>query len=236
MTKAVVAIVGLSGALFGQGRVGPVGHGFGNVVFPGGAPAPTGHIPNLSSTIRGVYPAGPAQPGRPGPGRPHQRQPMVVPVPVYVGGYGYGSGYYGYEPQMAQMPMQPNVTVVNEPPQSPSVIINQGYMPDRGQPVMREYNQGTELNSYQAPVPAHPEPLKPGPVVVNNDDSPTIYLIAFKDGTMYPAYAYWVEADTLHYITTKHSHNRVSVTLVDEPLSLRLNQERSVEFKLRATK
>jgi hypothetical protein len=231
--KVFVAIVGLSGVLLGQGRVGPVGHGFGNVVFPGGPPAPSGHIPNLSSSIRGVYPAGPVQPGRPGLGRPHQRPPVVVPVPVYVGGYGYGSGYYGYEPQV---PMQPNVTVVNEPPQSPSVIINQGYTPDRGQPVMREYSQETGLNSYQAPVPSHPEPVKPGPVAINNDDSPTIYLIAFKDGTMYPAYAYWLEADTLHYITTKHSHNRVSLTLVDEPLSLRLNQERSVEFKLRAAK
>jgi hypothetical protein len=153
-----------------------------------------------------------------------------------VGGYGYGSGYYGYEPQMAQMPMQPNVPVVNEPPQSPSVIINQGYMPDRGQPVMREYNQGTELNSYQAPVPAHPEPLKPGPVVVNNDDSPTIYLIAFKTARCIRPMHIGSKPTRCTTSPPQHSHNRVSVTLVDEPLSLRLNQERSVEFKLRATK
>lgn len=220
MMKAAVAILILAGLALGQGRVGPVGQGFGNVVFPGtGIPQPAGHIPNLSSTIRGVYPAQ--------PGRPHSRpSAVVVPVPVYVGG-GYGYGYAPYQQQES-----PSITVVNAPQPSPTVIINQNYVPDRAQPVMHEYPGSSELNAYQAPVPSHPEPVKQ-PARNSDDDSPTVYLIALKDGTVYSAYAYWLEADTLHYITTKHSHNRASLPLVDETLSLQLNRERSVEFKLK---
>jgi hypothetical protein len=231
MAKWVLMVVASAGLLLGQGRVGPVGHGFGNVIFPGtGIPQPSGHIPNLSSTIRGVYPGQPQPPIGRGPGRPGRTQPVVVPVPVYVGGYGYGGGY-GYYDQQPQP--QPNITVVNTPQPAPSVIINQGYVPDRAQPVMRDYPGNSELNAYQAPVPSHPEPVKPAPARADNDDAPTVYLIALKDGTVYSAYAYWLEADTLHYITTRHSHNKASLPLVDESLSLQLNRERAVEFKLK---
>lgn len=234
MKKALFVLPLLAGLAFAQGRVGPVGHGFGNVVFPGtGIPQPqqpSGHIPALGAAVRGVWPA---QPG----GRQRQHRPgggpVILPVPVYVGGYGYGFGG-GYD--YSQQQQQPNITVVNTPQPSPSVIINQNYAPDRGQPVMHEYPANTGLGAYQAPVPSHPEPVKPAaPVTAHNsdDDSPTIYLIALKDGTVYPAYAYWLEADTLHYITTKHSHNRTSLALVDERLSLQFNRERSVEFRLK---
>ena len=236
-TAAAAAMLGLAGLAFGQGHVGPIGHGFGNVVFPGtgipraGLPSGAGHVQNLGATIRGVYPPG-AQYG----GRPAGRS-VVVPVPVYVGGYGYGYGYGGYAPQEPQL--QPNITVVNAPQPAPSVIINQSYTPERAQPVMRDYSTGSnELGSYQAPVPANPEPARPAPAPAAaaspDDDSPTIYLIALKDGTVYPAYAYWLEADTLHYITTKHSHNKATLALVDEPLSLQLNRERRIEFKLKS--
>ncbi len=234
MKKALFVLPLLAGMAFAQGRVGPVGHGFGNVVFPGtGIPQPhqpSGHIPALGAAVRGVWSA------QPGGGQHRQNRrgggPLVLPVPVFVGGFGYGAGGYDY----SQQQHQPNITVVNAPQPSPSVIINQNYAPDRGQPTMHEYPANTELGSYQAPVPSHPEPVKPAaPVTAQNsdDDSPTIYLIALKDGTVYPAYAYWLEADTLHYITTKHSHNRTSLALVDERLSLQFNRERSVEFKLK---
>ncbi len=232
MTKVVVATVALAGLAFGQGRVGPVGQGFGNVVFPGTGipPIQPGHVQNLGAFVRGVYP------GQPG-GRPHHRgsQPAIaVPVPVFVGGYGYGYGEYA-PPQPQQIP---NITVVNTPQAAPNVVINQNYVPDRAQPVMRDYPEGgTDLGVYEAPAPSHPAPAKPRsePAAASgvDDDSPTIYLIALRDGTVYPAYAYWLEADTLHYITTKHSHNKASLGLFDEPLSLQLNRERRVAFKLK---
>ena len=233
MKKAWFVLPLLAGIAFAQGRVGPVGHGFGNVVFPGtGIPQqqPTGHIPALGAAVRGVWPGQPGGGGRPPQNRRPGGGPLVLPVPVYVGGYGYGYGGYDYQQQLPAQ--QPNITLVNAPQPSPSVIINQNYAPDRGQPAMHEYPANTELGAYQAPVPSHPEPVKPA-AHNSDDDSPTIYLIALRDGTVYPAYAYWLEADTLHYITTKHSHNRTSLALVDERLSLQFNRERSVEFKLK---
>ncbi len=232
MTKVALVTMVVAGFAFGQGRVGPVGQGFGSVVFPGtGIPqTQPGHAQNLGATVRGVYP------GQPGGRQHHGGSPAIaVPYPVLVGGYGFGYG--GYAPQVPQQQM-PNITVVNTPQAAPSVIINQNYTPDRAQPSMREYPEGgggAELGVYQAPVPTHPvPPAKPAPAVTSvEDDSPTIYLIALNDGTVYPAYAYWLEADTLHYITTKHSHNKTSLALVDEPLSLQLNRERRVAFKLK---
>ena len=234
-----------------SGPIGPVGFGFGNVVFPGtGIPQATGHAASLGATVRGVYPpgygaVGGAGYGYSGGGRGGRvAAPVVVPVPVYVGGGGgYGFGYgYDYAPPQMQQP--PNVTVVNTPPEQPAVIINQNYAPERPQPVMRDYSRealpepsaaGGGLSSYQAPVPSNPDP-QPQPSrkpVVANDDNPTVYLIALRDGTVYSAYAYWLEGDTLHYITTRHSHNRASLSLVDEALSAQLNTERSVDWKLK---
>ena len=35
-----------------------------------------------------------------------------------------------------------------------------------------------------------------------------------RDGTVRAAIAYWVDGDTLHYVTTEGSHNRASLDLV----------------------
>ena len=54
------------------------------------------------------------------------------------------------------------------------------------------------------------------------------YLIAFKDNSIYSALAYWIEGETLHYVTAGNNHNQVSLSLVDRPLTERLNRERRV--------
>jgi hypothetical protein len=198
------------------------------VVFPGtGIPPLSGHIPALSSTIRGVpYPSGWSNRGGIYP----------IAVPVAVPAYGYGYGYEHTAPGPAP------VTVVNTPPPSPAVIINQNYTPDRANPVMREYSapvpgatappaasSDPAVSSYQAPIPSNPDP----PRRSIDDDKPTVYLVAMKDGTVYSAYATWVERDTLHYITTAHAHNQASLELVDVRLTNQLNRERGVDFRLR---
>lgn len=211
----------------GFGRIQPpgsIGGGFGSIMFPGtgvprGNPNISGHIPALNRTIRGVPP----------PGRPNQ--PVIVPVPVMVGGYGYGYGY-------AQTP---NVTVINAPQPSPTVIINQNYAPEQARPALRTYPEGAlpapepAVTSYQAPVPSYaaPEPSSAPRVIRSvHSDKPTIYLIAMRDGTVYSAYAYWIEGDTLHYVTTKHAMNMASVSLVDTAVTTQLNEERGVTVKL----
>ena len=53
-----------------------------------------------------------------------------------------------------------------------------------------------------------------------------------KDHTIYPAIAYWVENDTLNYITEQGVRNRVSLGLVDRDFSVQLNKERDIDFAL----
>jgi len=107
------------------------------------------------------------------------------------------------------------------------VIINQTFLPQTASPVVREYvpdgNGGIQL--YQP---------QPGGAAANQgspSDNPG-YLIAFKYHTIYAAVAYWVESETLHYITSGNTHNQVSLDLVDRDLSARLNGERGVDFLL----
>ena len=63
-------------------------------------------------------------------------------------------------------------------------------------------------------------------------DQPTLYLIAFKDHTIVQALGYWMENGALHYVSVEHTLNQASLDLIDRELSQRLNDERSVEFKL----
>jgi len=56
-------------------------------------------------------------------------------------------------------------------------------------------------------------------------------FIAFK-GHVCTAIAYWVQGDTLHYITAQGSHNQVSLVLVDRPTSAKLNSGRLVKLIL----
>jgi hypothetical protein len=45
---------------------------------------------------------------------------------------------------------------------------------------------------------------------------------------------YWVDGDTLHYLTAGNVHNQVSLSLVDRPFTERLNKEAGVEVNLPA--
>ena len=63
---------------------------------------------------------------------------------------------------------------------------------------------------------------------------PTYYLLAFKDHSIYSAVGYWVDGDTLHYITTGNIHNQVSLSLVDRELTEQLNKGRGVQVRLGA--
>jgi hypothetical protein len=235
-SPGVVAIALLtSTALFAQTRGSGVGSGAaravvstpgtqrsaGSVLYPAGAVPPAASSAFVNTSI-GIA-------GRVGPGRSVLRTNTVpggylyYPYPVYVGGYGYGAGYYdssytgqpapGYGPDQ----QQPNVVVVY-PPQQPPVIINQY----GGDPQMATRVQPQNL--------IYP----PAPTQAQSDDAPDTahYLIAFKDHSIYSAVAYWVDGDTLHYFTTPTTHNQASVGLVDRDLTDRLNKESGVEVKL----
>ncbi|MGC8791824.1 MAG: hypothetical protein ACP5U2_00355 [Bryobacteraceae bacterium] len=186
-------------------------HGFGNVVFPGTGTAPPPGMPfsgqssfaqRLGATVSGW-------PGYPGvlPMDGLRRRVAVVPMiwPVYVGGY-----YPYWDPQ-------PQVTIVMPLQPAPAPVTINQYFASEARPQERE-----TVTTYQAPVRAPVEP--PAESVT--------FLIALKDSSVYMALAYWVEGDTLHYITPQGQHNKVSLDLVDRALSEKLNQGRKVEFKL----
>lgn len=216
--------------------------GFGSVLYPGVGHAPLpprlpgasitnpGYASRLGATVRG-YPTytgvtrGAAHPS-------HSRQ-VIVPVPIIVGNgfYGYGNGYYPYDQNAAPNGYDPTAAQQQQPVTPPVVIINQSYRPETANPAMHDYPEA--LQRYDAPVHPMPDPNDAAPARTAFDDSkPTIYLIAFKDHTILPALAYWIEGDTLNYITQQGTPNRASLTLIDRDFSKQLNRERNVEFSL----
>ncbi|MDQ6666329.1 MAG: hypothetical protein M3Z23_18280 [Acidobacteriota bacterium] len=206
--------------------------GFGSVVFPGTGHPPAGgnfSITNpgfasrLGSTVNGSVRGPYGARSRRGIGS------LPYSYPVYVGG-GYGNGYdpayaSGYGEQ------QPNVTVVAPPPQqqAPQLIINQNFGVGAGGPSDAQNLQngtaqeGDGFHMYQAPARSIPEPQAA---------DPRYYLIAYKDHSIYSALAYWLEDNTLHYVTTQNTHNQASLDLIDLDFTKRLNQDRNVAFTL----
>lgn len=212
---AAVAIPALaqSRAVFpGGARIGgrEFGYGFGSVVFPGGMPARPGAItdPGFANRLGGIVTGFRPYTGAPTGGIRHpQTTPVAVPYPVFVGGY-----YPEYPPQQ-----QPNVVVVQQPPApAPQIIINQYLAP-------KPETSDSSVQVYQAPTPAAEAPPA--------SQDPTIYLIAFNDGSIRTAIAYWMEGETLHYVTPGGRPNKASLELIDVAYSRRLNRERNVAFE-----
>ena len=196
------------------------GAGFGRLIYPGtGAP---------------VAVRNPRLPGSPLVGFPPQvahgshGTAVAVPYPVF-----YGSGYYDYDaPAAPQAPYsQYNAQYssgYDQMTQPPIVIINQYFKPDTANPVIRDYSNVPlpEPGQFQTP------PANTGDSAVNTSDQQVMFLIAMKDHTIFPAIAYWVEGDTLNYITVQGAKNSVSLDLVDRDFSKQINKERKVEFGL----
>jgi hypothetical protein len=144
--------------------------------------------------------------------------------PVFVGGY--------YSDYSQQPPA--NVTIINQQPAPPQIIINNQAAPpaETAKPVIREYGPDSWKDSegvrvYQAPSATSAAPEDAA-------SRATIYLIAFRDGAIYPALAWWIEGDTLHYVTAQGKPNKATLSLIDREFSERLNRERGIEFRLPA--
>ncbi len=204
--KTLVPVLAIlaAGTVFAQRNGGGMRpSGYGSNSGFGSILYPGGHPPN-------PY-AGWSSPSHGGAGYRSRR--VVAAYPIFYGGYGYG---YGYE-QPAQAEPPPQTVVVQQPAAqapAPQIVINQYFRSDG--PAM---TTGDPQTAYHAPA-------------ARQDDKPTIYLIAMKDHTIMPALGYWIEGDTLSYITSQGSKNSISLTLVDRDFSRQLNNERHVEFTL----
>lgn len=203
-------------AAFGQGvHAGSNGHGFGNVVFPGTGGPPGRHAPltpgvrstfadRLGSTVSG-YPGYTGRGGW-GPARPVVVVPWAFPM---------------YYPQA-----QPNVVVLPQAQPGPQVIINQNFTPEVARPVVKEYASDDGVRIYEVPPRAAAQPAE------SSGAEKRPYLLAMKDSSVYVAFTYWLEKDTLHYVTMQGAHNQVTLDRVDREMTLRLNRERGVDIKL----
>ena len=226
-----VAVCGLfvflSSGLFAQRHVGSsagTNAGYGNVVFPGGRPAIT--TPFTQTNRSFATSLGNVVAGRPafnnGGARRNQNSGAVVYVPygypVYGGGY-YGGNYGGYGEGGAP-PQQPpqNITIIYPPQPQPMMMVGPQVQSPGGQ--IREYTS--------------PEPASADTAPVQRDAD--YYLLAFKDHSIYSAVGYWVDGDTVHYITTGNVHNQVSVSLIDRELTAQLNKGRGMQITLPASR
>jgi hypothetical protein len=229
--RSVILVLATSAIALAQGpggigrgiATGPTlgGAGFGRILFPGtGAPAAI-----VNPGARPIFPRAPFV-GHSN----HARGTGASYYPVF-----YGGGYYPYDappaPEASVLP--PDYGMPGIPQQAPVVIINQNFRPDVVNPVLRDYSN--------VPLPeAIPQQPEPPPqtqpqAVAPRDDSPTIYLIAMKDRTIFATVAYWVDGETLNYVTRDGSLNHATLGLVDRDFSKQLNDERHVEFKLPKT-
>ena len=93
------------------------------------------------------------------------------------------------------------------------------------------YDSGpvVEQNYYSTP-PASPPVVRDYPPASQSGE--TIYLIAFKDHRITAVKAYWLEGDTLHYVTREGQHQQVAFGTIDRAFSEQLNRDRRVPFQL----
>ena len=194
------------------------GGGFGRLIYSGTGGPPWTRRPGFPPTA-GRPPYAP-----PVVFHPYHNNGIVVPFPVYYGGY-----YYPYDAPLAPPQGYESDYGYSAQQPAPVVILNQNFRPD---------------NAYQPPPygSAPPQAPAPPPAADQNQNPPAggdtssiIFLIALKDHTIFPAVAYWVEGDTLNYITAQGVRNRVSLDLVDRDFSMQLNKERSLDFALPGT-
>jgi hypothetical protein len=137
--------------------------------------------------------------------------------------FGFGLGYWGY----------------------PYYGYGYGYDPYSYYPYYYPYD------NYYPPVASYPSydsgpvamsqtysaPPAPSAQVREYPASPTeyrepIYLIAFKDHRIQAAVAYWVDDNTLHYVTREHQERQVPLDSIDRAFSEQINRDRRVEFRL----
>jgi hypothetical protein len=153
--------------------------------------------------------------------------------PIYYVPNAYDTGYqpYGYSTfdqpaNPALYPPPPQETTPQQP-----VIINQ-YFSSRNATTQTEGDTTTTAETAPSDPAAVPQAAVPRNGAPQNAVPQNYYLIAYKNHTVYTVLAYWLEGDTLHYVTTQNTHNQASLSLIDLDRTIKLNADNSVPFSL----
>ena len=136
--------------------------------------------------------------------------PYVVPYPVYGGGGAYPDPGDAPSASDTEIPYTPQPPALAAPP------VQYYAVPRRPEP------PPSESASRSAPA------CQDSGEKIN----PAQFFIALKNSWVYTALAYWVQGETLHYISSQGGHNMVSLDLVDREISAKLNRGARVEFAL----
>jgi len=124
--------------------------------------------------------------------------------------YGYPAYNYPYYPAYSYPPQAPNIVIYPTETAPPPLAVYEP--PPLVRPQIQEYREGFPSSEKYEPV---------------------IYLIAFKNqDNIRAAEAYWMEGETLHYVTLDHAHKQVPLDSIDRALSIQLNRQRRVDFRL----
>ena len=226
---------------------------YGNVLHPGvpspGALRPPALVPPAAGGVRiggGGHPGGGRivgdgiGNGRMGGGRRNFGGAVYIPYPVY-GGFGIGYGFDGFYASdylgAGNNPGPEYPEPYSAEPAAPVVIINQNFQTDSVRPQFRDYSnvQLPQPGAVAAPPTAAAPAATPAQGALA-DDQPTIFLIAMQDHSIRPVIAYWVQGDTLHYVSRDGVLDQVSLAQVDRDFSRQLNAERNVPFPLPAAR
>jgi hypothetical protein len=216
---AVVLPLALASGVFGQA----IHRNFGSVVFPGGT---AGTSPGVTRSFGSVVlPGGaPMQPMYGGAGiQTHQGKSNFRRNPAIGRGAGIAPAYIYAFPVYVGVYDDSDAPREQAAPQERAVPVMIEAGPDGGYTTTAPHQTSTVYQPEQRPETLE-EPAKPA--------DPPHYLLAFTDHSIYSAVAYWVDGDTLHYFTAGNIHNQASMSLIDRPLTERLNRELGIDFTL----
>jgi hypothetical protein len=116
---------------------------------------------------------------------------------------------------------------------TPSVVINEGFRTGPIHPQLRDYSNVRLPEPGTVVVPPSTAATLPTQPALT-DGEPIIFLIALQDHVIVPAIAYWVQGNTLHYISLDGAAHQVSLAQIDRDFSKQLNRERNLPFPLPA--
>jgi hypothetical protein len=193
------------------------------VNHPGGIPS-TYTTAQPISGIQPLIPTGTIYTVGPTPPRGRGSQVVVVPVYVPVGVYPGGSIVSGYVAGSTD----PNATDANAAQQYPP---DQTYAQAAPPPVYSEQTAPPD-NSGPAYPPAVVRDAPPSDPGAPSPAEIPYTLLAFKDHSFFAVTDYWVENNRLTYVNNYGTTGSAALDQLDLSLTLKLNNDRGVEFEL----